>query len=198
MNVATLQGVMPRASIKWLEALCNGVAQYRIDSKNRFACFAGQLAHETAEFTKFEESLNYSAERLMQVWPKRFPDLASATPYARNSRALANKVYASRMGNGPEESGDGWLYRGRGAIQLTGLDNYEKYGKMIGVDLVAHPEKLLEPVIGISVAGAYWVSHGCNELADANKQAEITKAINGGDVGLAHRIEMTDKIRSVL
>lgn len=198
MNVAALQKVLLRAPVEWLEALCLGAERWGVNTPDRFACFAGQLAHETTEFTRFEENLWYSAKRLYEIWPKRFPSLKSAEPYAMNPERLANKVYANRMGNGPEESGDGWMYRGRGPIQLTGFDNYKKYGELIGVDLVAHPEKLLVPAIGIASAGAYWVAHGCNELADANKQAEITKAINGGDIGLAHRIEMTNKIRSIL
>lgn len=198
MNVAKLQTVLPRAPIEWLEALCNGAVRWGINIPDRFAAFAGQLAHECAEFTHLEENLNYSIKRLCEVWPKRFPTEKSAEGYAFNPQALANKVYASRMGNGPEESGDGWLYRGRGPIQLTGFENYDAYGVTIGVDLVAHPEKMLVPAIGIAAAGAFWKRHGCNEFADTGNHAAITRAINGGSIGLAPRIELTEKIRGVL
>lgn len=193
-----LQKVLYKAPYGWLDALCSTADKWEINTPDRFAAFAGQLAHECAEFTHLEENLRYSAKRMTEVWPKRFPTEKSAEPYAFNPQALANKVYASRMGNGPEESGDGWLYRGRGPIQLTGFENYDAYGSLIGVDLVAHPEKMLMPAIGIAAAGAFWKRHGCNEFADTGNHAAITRAINGGSIGLAQRIELTKKIRSAL
>lgn len=193
-----LQKVLYKAPFMWVDALCRGADKWEINTPDRFAAFAGQLAHECAEFIHLEENLRYSAKRMTEVWPKRFPTEKSAEGYAFNPQALANKVYASRMGNGPEESGDGWLYRGRGPIQLTGFENYDAYGSLIGVDLVAHPEKMLVPAIGIAAAGAFWKRHGCNEFADTGNHAAITRAINGGSIGLAQRIERTEKIRSVL
>lgn len=193
-----LQKVLYKAPFEWLDALEHGADKWGINTPDRFAAFAGQLAHECAEFTHLEENLRYSAKRLCEVWPKRFPDEKSAEPYAFNPQALANKVYASRMGNGPEESGDGWLYHGRGPIQLTGFENYHTYGTLIGMDLVAHPERLLTPLVGIAVAGCFWQRHGCNEFADSGNHAAITRAINGGSLGLAQRIELTEKIRSIL
>lgn len=195
--IAALKTVLPRAPVEWLEALVHGAERWGIHGL-RFAAFAGQLAHESAEFTRLEENLNYSAERLMAVWPKRFPTLERAKAYARAPEKLANNVYANRMGNGSEESGDGWYYRGRGPLQLTGFDNHKKYGEIIGVDLVARPEKLLVPTIGIAAAGAFWQGHGLNTLADLEDHAAITQIINGGDLGLKQRIELTNKIRSVL
>lgn len=205
---------MPLAPAGWLEALVNGAARWGINTDVRFAAFAGHLAHESRQFTKLEESLSYSAQRLTEVWPQRFPSIVAAAPYARSSEKLANKVYANRVGNRDEASGDGYFYRGRGPIQTTFFDNYKKTGEAIGVDLVAHPEKLLVPAIGVAGAGFYWQSHGLNELADENldgvvRQAmlgplemddelAITKAIQGGSLGFSDRIAWVEKIRKEL
>jgi putative chitinase len=196
--VTVLKTALPKAPGVWLEALVAGASRWGIDTKDRLAAFAGQLGHESAEFTRFEENLNYGIERLMAVWPKRFPNRHSAAPYARNPQALANHVYGSRMGNGPEESGDGWLYRGRGPIQLTGMNNYRDAGAGIGVDLISAPDKVLEPETGIAAAGWFWTSRGLNDLADIQAHGAITKKINGGDLGLEHRTSLTNKIRSLM
>jgi putative chitinase len=134
----------------------------------------------------------------MVVWPKRFPTVASAEPYARDPEKLANHVYANRLGNGDEASGDGWYFRGRGPIQTTGFDNYKRTGEAIGVDLISAPQKLTVPVIGIAAAGWYWKSNGLNDLADTGNHAMITRRIQGATLGLTERIELTEKIRKIL
>ncbi|WP_226986797.1 glycoside hydrolase family 19 protein [Chlorobaculum tepidum] len=144
-----------------------------------------------------EEKLSYSAARLMKVWPKRFPTLAIAEKYERNPEKLANYVYANRIGNGPESSGDGYRFRGRGLIQLTGRSNYESASKALGIDLLNHPDQLTEPAVAAMSAAWFWASHGLNELADdrtGDNDLEdfttITKIINGGTVGLQERFKL--------
>jgi putative chitinase len=143
-----------------------------------------------------EENLNYSPERLTKVWPSRFPDLTIATKYGYNPQALANKVYAGRLGNNQES--DGWKYHGRGLIQLTGRENYERCGSSLGVDLIGNPDWLLDPKYAALSAGWYWNKHGLNELADAQEHGIITKRINGGTLGLDDRILKTTKALLVL
>ena len=142
------------------------------------AAFIGQCGHESANFTKLEEGLSYSAERLMKIWPKRFPTLESAQPYARNGKALANKVYANRMGNRDEASGDGYRFRGSGWLQLTGHDNFYHAGKGCGVDFVMKPDLVRTPEYAAMTAGWFWNTHKCNQKAEAQDWVGLTKIIN--------------------
>lgn len=196
MNAQQLQslGIDP----KWLKPLENTFAKYDISTPQRQAAFIGQCAHESANFTKLEESLNYKPERLMQVWPSRFPDLATAMKYAHNPDALANKVYGGRMGNGPEETGDGAKYKGRGLIQLTGKEMYANCGPNIGVDLLSNPGLLNTPEYAALSAGWFWHKKGLNSLADASDYETMTKRINGGLIGLDDRKAKIAKALSVL
>lgn len=171
-------------------------------SPERAAHLLGQGAHESGGFLLSEENLNYSAETMMRVWPKRFPTPAAAAPYARNPEALANKTYGGRMGNGPEGSGDGWKYRGRGFIQLTGADNYRAFAQDIGRDsLVDNPD---EVATNLAMESAIWFfeKNGLFAIADGGVSVEviekITKLVNGGTHGLADRIEQTKKIQGWL
>ena len=139
------------------------------------------------EFNHLLENLNYSAQRLVQVWPSRFPSLPVAIPYAGNPEKLANFIYANRLGNGPPDSGDGWKYRGRGLIQLTGRGNYQQAATGIGRPLVDQPDLLLQPDVAARSAAFFWKSHGLNELADDRSGDDdnadfqmITIRINGG------------------
>lgn len=193
-----LISVMPLAPIEWLRALCRLPARWEINSIARQAAFIGQLAHESSQFQRLVERMSYRAERLLVVWPKRFPTLESARPYAQNPQKLANHVYANRMGNGDEASGDGYRFWGRGPIQLTGRANYAAAGKAIGVDLIANPGALLTPRVGLDAAGWFWKSNGLNELADARDYEQMTKRINGGLHGLPSRIEWMLKIEDAL
>lgn len=181
---------------KWLEPLKDTFAKYDISTPLRQAAFIGQCAHESANFTKLEENLNYSPERLMKVWPSRFPDLQTADKYAHQPQLLANKVYAGKLGNNQEN--DGWNFHGRGLIQLTGRENYERCGKAIGVDLINTPQLLVNPNMAAMSAGWFWNKAGLNTLADAKDYDTMTKRINGGLIGLDDRKAKIAKAISVL
>jgi len=172
--------------------------KWGISTPQQQAAFIGQCGHECGNFTKLEEGLSYSADRLMKIWPKRFPTLESAQPYARNGKALANKVYASRMGNRDEASGDGYRFRGSGWLQLTGHDNFYHAGKACGVDFVMNPDLVRTPQYAAMTAGWFWSTHKCNEVAQTNDWVKLTKIINGGNIGLADRIAHTNQALAVL
>jgi len=184
---------------------CNAVAiapmlqaaadEFEINTPRRIACWLGELHHESQGFTRLTENLNYSALRLTVVWPKRFPTTEDAEPYARNPEKLANKVYGLRFGN--TEPGDGWRYRGRGFTGLTFKDNYRSIGPMIGEDLVTNPDRAADPRVAARIAGAYWVSKGLNALADKRDVAAITKAIQGGSLGLSERLALVEKAEGI-
>lgn len=181
----------------WVEALIPAFEKYSITSHERIASFLAQIGHESGQFNVLEEKLSYTAARLMKVWPKRFPTLAIARKYERNPEKLANFVYANRIGNGPESSGDGYRFRGRGLVQLTGRSNYVSASQALGIDLVAHPELLSEPAVAAMSAAWFWATRGLNELADdqtGDNDLEdfttITKRINGGTVGLQERFQL--------
>lgn len=166
---------------------------FNLPSNSATAHFAGQLAHETSNFTRGEENLNYSAKRLQQIFLKYFPTWEKAEKYARNPVKIASRVYANRMGNGDEKSKDGWLYRGRGSIQLTGKSNYEKFGKYIGQDLQDCPDMVIthyyfECALWYFDANRIWRYTG-----DVTEESikKVTKAINGGYNGLDHRTNLT-------
>ena len=184
--------------LEWLEPLNETFTKWGINTPRQQAAFIGQCAHECGNFKKLEEGLSYSAERLMVVWPKRFPTLESAKPYARNGKALANKVYANRMGNRDEASGDGGRFIGRGCIQLTGAASYYQAGKALGVDLWASPELVSTPKYAALTAGWFWNTHKCNEAAEAGDWVKLTKIINGGTVGLDDRVKHINEAFAVL
>jgi putative chitinase len=156
----------------------------------RLSGFFSQLGHESAGFSVMEENLNYSAKRLYEVFPKYFPNIESAKDYAYNPIKIANKIYSNRMGNGSELSGDGYNFRGRGFIQLTGKDNYSKCSKAINIDIVNNPDLLLQTNNALLSAIWYWDSRNCSQYCDAEDIVGLTKAINGGTNGLQHRIEL--------
>jgi putative chitinase len=174
----------------WHKAISTICPDYGIDTPKRLAAFVAQCAHESANFTALRENLNYRAESLMKTWPRRFPTLAEAQQYARNPEKIANKVYADRMGNGPESTGDGWRYLGRGLIQLTGKENYSWFGASIGV---TDPQELVE-FLGtfegaVQSACWFWETNELNQWADKGDMKTLTKRINGGTIGLADRIK---------
>ena len=181
---------------KWEEPLQAAFDKYDINNARRQAAFIGQCAHESGNFKTLQENLNYSTEGLMKTWPSRFPTKEIADQYARQPAKIAGKVYNGRMGNTSEE--EAAKYFGRGLIQLTGKDNYERCGSSIGVDLVGNPDLLTDPKYAALSAGWFWNKHGLNELADAQEHGIITKRINGGTLGLDDRILKTTKVLSVL
>ncbi|MCO7575363.1 MULTISPECIES: glycoside hydrolase family 19 protein [Pseudomonas chlororaphis group] len=164
----------------FVPALNAAMARFKIDSPVRMAAFIAQVGHESGQLTRMVENLNYSADRLRAVWPNRF-DAALAARVARKPEQIANIVYAGRMGN--TLLGDGWKYRGRGLIQLTGANNYRAAGAALGLDLVNHPELVEQPEAAALVAGWFWQSNGLNELADAGRIQDIGSIINTGRVG---------------
>ena len=157
------------------------------ENPKRMAAFLAQIAHESGAFNFTAEGLNYSAAALSKTWPKRFPTLAIAQQYARKPEKIANKVYANRMGNGTEASGDGFKFRGRGLIQLTGKDNYTRFAKSIGKTL-DQTVAFLETAEGaVASAGWYWDVNKLNVYADKGDFVGLTRRINGGIIGLADR-----------
>ena len=172
---------------KFLPFIQGACKAYDITTPKRVAGFLSQIGHESGGLAMLEENLNYKAETLMRVWPKRFPTLEFAQQFARNPQKIANSVYANRMGNGDEASGEGWKYRGRGLKQLTGKDNYTAFSKAIGTDFVADPDLLLQPVNAALSAGWFWSANNLNALADNGDVPGMTKRINGGTIGLEQR-----------
>ena len=191
----TRLGIDPQ---KWYTPLIDMFARYNINTTQRQASFIGQCQHESNNFRTLEENLHYSADGLMRTWPSRFPSADVAEQYANNPEKIANKVYAGRLGNGDEESGEGALYFGRGLIQLTGKENYDRCGKAIGFDFVNKPQLLVEPYYACMSAGWFWNKKGLNDLADKRDYPEMTKRINGGLLGLADRIAKIDKAKEIL
>lgn len=158
---------------------------YEIKSEQEVAAFLAQCGHESIDFTTFEENMNYSAAGLRKTWPKRFPTDAIAQEYARKPERIANKVYANRMGNGDETSGDGWKYHGRGAIQLTGKDNYEKFAAALMLSLPGTVEYIKTLQGSIEAACWFWTSNKLGEYV--NDIEALTKKINGGLLGIEDR-----------
>lgn len=171
--------------------------RWGINTPRQQAAFLGQCGHECGNFTKLEEGLSYAADRLMKIWPKRFPTMEIAQKYARNEKALANFVYANRMGNRDEASGDGYRFRGSGWLQLTGHDNFYHAGKACGVDFVMNPDLVRQPKHAALTAGWFWSTHDCNRLAEAANWVALTKKINGGTIGLEDRIRHTSLAMNV-
>lgn len=173
----------------WTAALSPAMAWANIDTAARMASFIAQAAHESAEFTRLVENLNYSADGLLKTFPSHF-DSVEAVSYARNPERIANRVYASRMGNGDESSGDGWRFRGRGPFQLTGKANYFAFSqaRYKSAVLLENPDALIDSKDGAMSAAWFWLSHGLNILADAGAFLQITKKINGGTNGLDSRL----------
>lgn len=197
----SLKQIMPKLPdakrAAFLPALQRALNEFGVNTPKREAAFLAQIAHESAELNIFAENLNYGAKGLMATWPKRF-DAAKAQQYERNPQKIASYVYANRIGNGDEASGDGWRFRGRGPIQITGRENYQKYGSRLNVDLINDPDKAATPEVGFRIAGLYWRENGLNELADGGMFETITKRINGGLKGLEDRVKYYTRAKQVL
>jgi putative chitinase len=175
-------------SDKFCNLLDNLLPAAGINTKERVNMFLAQCGHESAGFSRFTEGLNYSAKGLRATFPKYFPDDATAVKYARQKEKIANKVYANRMGNSPESSGDGWKYRGRGMIMITGKDNYIAFSKDMNIDAVNNPDLLaIDLSVAIKSAIWFWNKNNLNRYADAKDILGATKKINGGTNGLEDR-----------
>lgn len=177
----------------WVASMNNVFPNYEINTPQRVAAFLAQCGHESGGWTTFEENLNYSAQGLVGIFKKYFPTLESAQPYARKPEKIANKVYGGRMGNGPESSGDGWKYRGRGPIQLTGKNNYLNFAKDMFEDwenLFQNPDWVTsDKDFALMSAIWFWNKNGLNVQADSGDIKLMTKKINGGYIGLDDRIK---------
>lgn len=180
-------GCSEQLSRAYLPFFNMAMSHYAINANSlRAAAFLSQCGHESMDLTRLSENLNYGKEGLLKTWPSRFNEYSAAT-YARQPEAIANVVYAGRFGNGDEASGDGWRYRGRGFIQITFRDNYERAGKALGYDLINDPDQASKPEIAAQIAAWFWNDRDLNGLADRRRFDAITERINGGFNGLADR-----------
>jgi putative chitinase len=182
---------------QWVDALNATFQRFDISTPVRQASFIGQCSHECGNFKILEENLNYRAEALQKLWAKRF-DSAKAQMCARNPKLIANTVYSSRMGNRDEASGDGYRFRGRGCIQLTGHANYYHAGQALGVDFVMEPDLVATPMYAALTAGWFWNTQKLNQFADVRDYKTMTKKINGGYIGLDDRIKHIEHAMQVL
>jgi putative chitinase len=173
----------------WYDALDSILPEYDINTPQRVAAFLAQCAHESGGFVFLKENLNYKAASLRKVFPKYFPDDAIAAAYANKPEMIANRVYANRMGNGDEHSGDGFKYCGRGLIQLTGKDNYTFFAASIEVPVEEASEYLQTFEGAVQSACFFWDQNNLNQWADKGDILTLTKRINGGTIGLEDRIK---------
>lgn len=171
----------------WHHALASCLPDYDINTPQRVAAFVAQCAHESGGFKFLKENLNYRAESLVKVWPRYFPNMEIAKAYEKNQEKIANRAYGGRMGNGPEETGDGWKFCGRGLIQLTGRNNYQAFADSIETDIEEIPAYLGTFEGAVQSACWFWESNKLNQWADAGDILTLTKRINGGTLGLADR-----------
>jgi putative chitinase len=198
-----IQTLYPRASDAHVAAFVTDAGRLFRDfgigaQENRLHFFLAQIGHESGGLTITDENLSYRAERICQVWPSRFPSVTHAKACERNPEILANMVYCDRMGNGPFASGDGYRFRGRGYIQITGRDGYRNVGHIAGLDLEAQPDLAGAPEHALRVACAFWRWKKLNELCDTGDFIAVTHRINGGTNGLDDRRAWLDKVRRTL
>ena len=182
----------------WHEALDQLLPDYDINTPLRVAHFIAQCAHESGNFLFIKENLNYRAESLMKTWPRLFPTIEIARQYEKQPEKIANRAYGNRMGNGDEASGDGWRYCGRGLIQLTGRDNYTFFAGSLDISVEEAAEYLATFEGAAQSACWYWEQNNLNRFADANDVRGLTRAINGGYLGLEDRIKHTNHALHVL
>ena len=189
LTILTACGVRPATAERWAPVFEAEIGPNTFSAGDaEIDDFLGQVLHESAMLERVEEGLTYTtAERICPVWPRRFPTAADAQPFVRNPVGLANRVYGGRMGN--TDAGDGWKYRGRGLLQVTGRINYAQVGKALGVDLLANPDLLAQPVTALRASIAWWEGNVPDSaMGDIVK---VTKRVNGGTVGLQHREKVT-------
>lgn len=199
VTLEQLVGLAPQAKSTYLDAFACAdtvLGRYAINTTAlRLAHFMAQVLHETGGLLVKVESMNYRAERIVEVWPSRFPTVAAAEPYAHNPEALANKVYGGRMGNA--RLGEGWRFIGRGLLQLTGRESYERIGERLGLDLANKPDLAYDPRYALDIAASEFVELGALVPADADDLVGVTRKVNGGTVGLANRRIWLAKTKSV-
>jgi putative chitinase len=207
-TIEHLQAAKVKHPEKWIDAIVATCQEFEINTPQRIASFLAQTSHESGGYTMLSENLNYRAATLAACWPNRFAVLgadkkpvkengklvptAVANSIAGKPELIANLVYSGRMGNGPAESGEGWAFRGRGLKQLTGKFNYTKCSEGLGVDLVANPDLLLEPIYAARSAGWFYKTNNLAAFADVGDIKGMTKKINGGFIGLEQRQALYD------
>jgi putative chitinase len=179
---------------EWVDALNETFERFQIDTPMRQASFIGQCSHESANFKVLEENLNYRAATLLKLFPRTPKRTWGFTPeeaaaYERQPKKIANRIYGNRMNNRDEASGDGFRFRGRGILQLTGAANYHHAGKALGVDFIMEPDLVATPKYAAMTAGWFWNTHKINQFADVQDWVTMTKRINGGTIGLDDRIK---------
>jgi len=192
ITLEILQKLCPKTKVQTLQLYAtpmHEVAQYynMYDNMKRAAAFAAQTAHESGGFNFVKENLNYSADGLQKIFHKYFPDAGVAQEYAKKPEKIANRVYANRMGNGPEESGDGYRFCGRGLIQLTGRTNYTKFAQDLGISVDDCVTYMETPEGAVSSAGWFWDNNNLNQYCDSDDFVTLTKRINGGTIGIEDR-----------
>lgn len=201
-TVDHVRALLPRVKNhdEWYDSMVDALPQYHISDVARVAAFIAQCSHESAGFTALSENLNYSADGLRKIFPKYFPSPEIAQQYHRQPEKIANRVYGGRMGNGPESSGEGYKFRGRGLIQLTGKDNYRRCSQFLFEDetLLEQPDVLAQPYYALHSACWFWYANKLNSLADAQDIRMMTKRINGGFIGLDDRIKHYNHALEVL
>jgi putative chitinase len=190
LTLQQLQQLLPKNPYvdHWHHALSQLLPDYEINTPERIAAFVAQCAHESGGFTAIKENLNYQAASLRKLFGKYFPTDELAQQYAHNQMAIANRIYANRMGNGDEASGDGYKHCGRGLIQLTGRANYQAFADSLQMDVDDVPEYLATFEGAAQSACWFWESNNLNKWADAGDIVKMTKIINGGTIGLDDRI----------
>jgi predicted chitinase len=192
-------GVSNTDAEQYIDDLEKTLPKYGIaDSKARLAHFFAQVLHESGCMRYDMENLNYSADALRRVFGKYFKTQAQAEAYARRPEKIASRVYANRMGNGDEASGDGWKYRGRGLIQLTGKSNYQAFADWIGDARIVDEPDLVSSEYAVQSAVFFWDRNQLNTLADTDDIVGLTRRVNGGENGLAHRRELLNKASGLL
>ena len=194
---AQFTAMFPKAGTTWVEPLNKILPKYGINTTARIAGFLSQVGHESGGFTTLEENLNYSAAGLTKTFGKYFKN-RDVNAYAKKPEAIANLVYGSRLGNGDEASGDGYRFRGRGLIQLTGRENYTKFGASISKTAEEVIEYIKTPAGAIESACWYWATRSLNKIADAADVEAMSKAVNGGTIGLTERKALYARITSIL
>lgn len=184
---------------KWMPYLQATAEKFDINTPAREAGFLAQITHESGNFRELEENLNYSADGLLRTFPTHFNKIEVGL-YARKPERIANRAYANRMGNGNEESGDGWKYRGRGLIQITGKNAYRGFGVLIGRqdEVLTFPEMVAQPELASLSAGWFWQTNGLNGLADLKDIKAMTRRINGGLNGIDDRTQRYERLSALL
>lgn len=197
-----LRAVAPQLSacerVRWAAVLVTPLRKAAIDTPRCLAAFLGQCAHESTGFSVLEEGLSYSAARLCQVWPNRFPTLRAAEACASQPELLANRVYANRLGNGGEKTGDGWRFRGRGLIQITGRTAYQQFARSMGKTLDDAVAYAATQAGAADSAAWFWTANNLNALAKTWSIDSLTRKINGGMAGAAERTRLCEAALRVL